>query len=98
MERMHVILLLLAGLGLLVFAVFLRSRFGEKYELKVIDLVLIVLPLLFVLLVSGKLTVFDAFGIKADLSELFADAAETTIENQIAIKSSPGMRLLRTVS
>ncbi|OEY66766.1 hypothetical protein [Marinobacter sp. X15-166B] len=91
MDRMHVILLLLAGLGLLVFAVFLRTRYGEKYELKVIDLVLIVLPLLLVLLVSGKLTVFDAFGIRADLSELFADAAEKTIESQIASKSSPGV-------
>jgi len=91
MEKWQVILLLLTGLGLLIFAVFLRSRYGEKYELKIIDLVLIVLPLLFVLLISGKLQVLDAFGIKADLSELFADAAGTTIEEQVASKSSLGV-------
>jgi len=91
MEKWHVVFLLLAGVGLLVLAVFLRSRYGEKFDLKAIDLVLIVLPLLFVLLISGKLKVFDAFGIKADLSELFADAAGTTIEQQVAAKSSPGV-------
>ncbi len=89
MEKWHVVLLLLLGFGLLALSVYLRAHFGERYELRTIDLVLIILPLLFVLLVSGKLKVLDAFGIKADFSELFADAAGAAIERQIDIKSAP---------
>ncbi|MBV1906151.1 MAG: CBS domain-containing protein [Pseudomonadales bacterium] len=89
MEQWQVILLLLVGVGLLVLAVFFRANYGDKYELKSIDLVLIVLPLLFVLLISGKIKVFDAFGIKADLSELFTHAAAETINAQVGQKKSP---------
>lgn len=89
MEKWQVITLLLVGLGLLVLAVFLRANYGEKFELKTIDLVLLILPLIFVLLISGKMKVFDAFGIKADFSELFTHAADTTIEEQVDNKSSP---------
>ena len=88
MEKWHVVILLLFGLGLLVIAVLLRTHFGEKYELKTIDLVLIIIPLLFVLLISGKLKVLDAFGVKADFSELFVDAASTNIELQVMDMSS----------
>lgn len=91
MEKWQVILLLLFGFGLFGLSVFLRSHYSDKYDPRIIDLILIILPLLFVLLVTGKLQVFDAFGIKADLSELFADAAGTTIEQQVAAKSSPGV-------
>jgi hypothetical protein len=91
MEKWHVISLLIVGFVLLLIAIFLRARFGEKFDLRTIDLVLIILPLLLVLLVSGKLKVFDAFGIKADFSELFANAADTTIELQIDQKGSPGV-------
>lgn len=91
MEKWHVVLLLLAGFGLLVTAVLLRARYGEKYELKTIDLVLIIIPLLFVLLITGKVKVLDAFGVKADFSELFANAAGTNIEKQIVDTSSPGV-------
>ena len=69
----------------------MRVRYGEKYELKTIDLVLIIIPLLFVLLITGKVKVLDAFGVKADLSELFTDAAGTNIEQQVAETSSPGV-------
>lgn len=91
MEKWQVIFLLCTGLGLMLLAVFLRSRFGDRFELKIIDLVLIILPLMLMLLISGKLKVLDAFGIRADLSELFADAAGSTIEEQVAAKSSPGV-------
>lgn len=91
MEKWQVIVLLLSGVGLLVIAVLLRARFGDKCELKTIDLVLIILPLLFVLLITGKLKVLDAFGVKADFSELFADAAKTNIEQQLEGERSPGV-------
>ena len=91
MEKWQVVVLLLVGLGLLFIAVLVRARYGVKYELKTIDLVLIIVPLLFVLLISGKLKVLDAFGVKADFSELFAKAASTNIGNQVADTNSPGV-------
>ncbi|GAB1258439.1 CBS domain-containing protein [Aurantivibrio plasticivorans] len=94
MEKWHVVLLLLVGVLLLVGSLILRANFGDKYELKTIDLVLIILPLLFVLLATGKLKVLDAFGVKADFSELFADAASARIENQISIASTPDVEEL----
>lgn len=83
MEKWQVIALLLLGVAFMIVAVVLRARFGEKYELKTIDLALLILPLLFVLLISGKLKVLDAFGVKADFSELFADAARADIQEQV---------------
>ncbi len=74
---------------LLILAVLVRARFGDRYELKAIDLVLLLLPLLFVALVSGKLKVLDAFGVKADFSELFSGAAQTKIEYQVVDTASP---------
>jgi len=91
MEKWHVFALLLVGLGLLVTAVVLRVRYGQKYELKTMDLVLIIIPLLLVLLVTGKVKVLDAFGVKADFSELFADAAGADIKQQVVATSSPGV-------
>ncbi len=91
MEKWQVLLLLLIGLGLFITAIILRVRYGEKFELKTVDLVLIIIPLLLVLLISGKIKVLDAFGVKADFSELFADAAGTNIEQQVAAAASPGV-------
>lgn len=91
MEKWQVIALLLLGLGLLIITVLLRARFGAKYELKTIDLVLLILPLLFVLLISGRLKMLDAFGVKADFSQLFADAASADIKQQVAGSGSPGV-------
>jgi hypothetical protein len=90
MEKWQVIALLALGVALLIVAVLLRARYGEKYELKTIDLALLVLPLLFVLLISGKLKMLDAFGVKADFSELFADAAAANIKQQVTNTGSPG--------
>lgn len=91
MEQWHVVGLLFAGFGLLIISVLVRAHYGDKYELKTIDLVLIILPLLFVLLINGKLKVLDAFGVKADFSEMFANAVGAKIEQQVASSSSPGV-------
>lgn len=91
MEKWQLVLLLMAGVVLLGGAVLLRARFGEKYELKSMDLVLIVLPLILVLLISGKLKVLDAFGVKLDFAELFADVAGSKIEQQVVEPASPGV-------
>ncbi len=89
MEKWQVVALLASGGVLLILAVLVRVRFGDRYELKTIDLVLLLLPLLFVALVSGKLKMFDAFGVKADFSELFSGAAQTKIEYQVVDTASP---------
>ncbi|OED36952.1 hypothetical protein AB833_25350 [Chromatiales bacterium (ex Bugula neritina AB1)] len=89
MEKWQVGGLLFVGLLLVAGAIFVRARYGEQFALKPIDLVLVALPLLFVLLVSGKVKVFEAFGVKADLSELIADAASTEIRGQAVGGMSP---------
>jgi len=91
MEKWHVVALLLLGVALLAVAVFARGRYGDKYELKTIDLILIILPLLFMLLISGNLQVLEGFGVKADFSKLFSDAADTNIVYKEAEPGSPGV-------
>lgn len=89
MEKWHVVVLLVSGVLLLLLSVWLRATYGTKVELKTIDLVLIILPLVLALLVTGKLKVLDAFGFKADLTDLFSSAAGKSIEAQVDSKSSP---------
>ena len=84
MNKTQIITLLLVGVGLLVVSVLVRVLSQGKYEIKTIDLVLIVIPLLFVALATGKLRGLDLFGVKADLSELWATAADTHIEQQVS--------------
>ena len=50
---------------------------GGKYEVKTIDLVFLVIPLLLVALATGKLKGLDMFGVKADLSALWAEAVSS---------------------
>ncbi|MEJ2363763.1 MAG: hypothetical protein P8075_12710 [Deltaproteobacteria bacterium] len=91
MEKWQVTVLLFVGLGLFVISVLVRMRYGDKYELKAVDLVLVIIPLLVVLLITGKVKVLEAFGVKADLTELFADAASANINEQVAKTKSPGV-------
>lgn len=84
MNKSQIIALLLIGVGLLVGSVLLRVFSKGKYEIKTIDLVFIIIPLLFVGLATGKLRGLDLFGVRADLSELWAKAADTQIEQQVS--------------
>ena len=72
MSKWQIILLLLLGVALLAGSIFLRVTSSGKYEIKTIDLVFIVIPLLFVGLATGKLQGLDFFGVKADFSKLWA--------------------------
>ena len=93
MEKWHVIGLLGLGLALLLGAVALRARYGVKYELKTVDFFLIVLPLLLGLIVTGNSkglqAVLGAFGVKTDVSQIFADAASAEIKDQYVESGSP---------
>jgi len=91
MEKWHVVVLLVGGVGLLLISVLVRAKYKDKYELRTIDLALVIMPLLFVLLVSGKLKMLDAFGVKADFSELFSEAAGANIEQQVSDSGSPSV-------
>lgn len=89
MEKWQVAALIAVGVILLLISVMMRANYGEKYELRTIDLVLVLVPLLLVLIITGKMKVLDAFGIKADFSDLFTRAAGQTIEEQVGGLSSP---------
>ena len=87
MDSGQITVLLMIGVGLLIVSLMLRVFTQGKYEIKTIDLVFIVVPLLFVGLATGKLRGLDLFGVKADLSELWAKAADTQIERQVSMAS-----------
>lgn len=90
MDKWQIVALLLIGIALVVGSVLLRVVSAGKYEVKTIDLVFIIVPLVVVGLATGKLRGLDIFGVKADLSELWAKAADTGIERQIsAVPASP---------
>lgn len=75
---------LLAGGGALVIASFvLRAATGGRYEVKPTDLVWLVVPLLVAGVATGKVRGLDVLGVKADLSSLFAQAADAKIAPQL---------------
>ena len=84
MATWQVVGLLLLGVGLLIASLLLRVSSEGRYEIKTIDLAFIVVPLLFVGVATGKLSGLDLFGVKADLSDLWAKAADMEIEEQVS--------------
>lgn len=83
MSRLMIGTLLALGAVLVVASLLLRVLSAGKYEVKTTDLVFLVVPLLVVALATGKLKGFDLFGVKADLSALWADAANAGIKDQV---------------
>src|SRR5262245_3384196 len=76
--------LLALGAVLVVGSLLLRVFSGGRHEMKTTDLAFLVMPLLVAALATGKLKGVDLFGVKADLSELWAAAAQTKIASQVA--------------
>lgn len=83
MNTSIIIALIALGSVFVVGSVLLRVLSNGKYEIKTIDLVFLVIPLLVGALATGKLKGLDIFGVKADLSELWTAAADTKIEQQV---------------
>jgi CBS domain-containing protein len=83
MSRATIIALLVLGAALVVTSLLLRTRSAGRYEVKTIDLVFLVIPLLVVGLATGRLKGLDLFGVKADLSSLWTEAAGTDIASQV---------------
>jgi CBS domain len=82
-QRMLVVLLML-GSVLAIASVLLRVFTAGEYEVKTIDLIFLVIPLLLVALATGKLRSLDLFGLKADFSDLWAAVGQSEIRNQVS--------------
>lgn len=78
-----IILLLLLGIALVIASIRLRAAFDGKYEIKTIDLVLIVIPLLLFGIATGKIKDLEVFGVKTDFSEL-TTVANAKIDKQVS--------------
>src|SRR5205823_8006996 len=84
MRAWQIATLLAVGIVLVLASIVLRVRSSGKYEVRTGDLALLVVPLLLVALATGKIKGLDAFGVKADLSELWAEAAKAKIQPHVA--------------
>lgn len=84
MESGTILLLLGAGVLLVLGSMLLRALSGGRYEVKTGDLVFLVIPLVVAALATGKVKGLDLFGVRADLSALWSEAAKTGIEKQVA--------------
>jgi len=84
--------LLSVGAILVIASLFLRVQSGGRYEFKTGDLVFLVIPLLLVSLATGKIKGLDLFGVKADLSALWVEAAQAKIEKQVAPAASASVQ------
>jgi CBS domain-containing protein len=85
-------ILLAVGAVLVIASVFLRVQSAGRYEFKTGDLVFLVIPLLLVSLATGKIKGLDLFGVKADLSALWVEAAQAKIEKQVAPAASASVQ------
>lgn len=88
MSTTMIIILLVVGAALLVGSVILRKLTDGQVEIKTTDLVFLVIPLILVALATGKIQGFDMFGVKADLSALWAEAAGENIESEVSAAPS----------
>ena len=88
MNQRFMIGLLAVGVVLAAVSFGVRALSGGRLEVKTIDLVFLLIPVLLFALASGKLTGIDLFGVKADLSDLWAQAATTSIEKQVSVSQS----------
>ncbi len=71
----------LAG-GFLLFALslVLRAKSGGKYEIRPVDLVLILVPVFLWLFATGKITKFNIAGVEVETARAFLSATEQPIE------------------
>lgn len=81
-------ILLIAGGVLFILSVLVRVRTGGKYEIKMIDLSLILIPLLFWLIGTGKIKKFAFGGLEIETAQAFIGASEEPIELQVSLTSA----------
>ncbi|UVJ42854.1 hypothetical protein NVV94_19985 [Pseudomonas sp. LS1212] len=83
MDNAMTIKLLVAGVALVVLSILMRVRTVGKYEVKTLDLVFLIVPLMVWSLATGNLKDIDLFGVKVNLSEQLVNAANTGIEGHV---------------
>ncbi|MCK5733680.1 MAG: hypothetical protein KAI38_05810, partial [Candidatus Latescibacteria bacterium] len=71
MSSIAMSILLLAGGILFILSVFVRVKTGGKYEIKMIDLSLVLIPLLFLLIGTGKIQKFAVGGVEFETAQAF---------------------------
>lgn len=89
-----VVLLLIVGCLIFVAAMLIRVKSGGKYEIKPMDLVLIVVPLALWLFATGKITKFNVAGVEVELAQQFIRATENTIT--FSALETPKLRVVMT--
>jgi len=98
MSAITVFMFLLAGCGLFILSVIVRAKTGGKYEIKMIDLALVLIPLLFWLIGTGKIQKFAVGGVEFETAQAFIGASEEPIESQVALASPIGIEdIVQTV-
>lgn len=85
MSSIAMSILLLAGGVLFILSVFVRVKTGGKYEIKMIDLSLVLIPLLLWLIGTGKIQKFAVGGVEFETAQAFIGASEEPIESQVAL-------------
>ena len=80
--------LLVTGLALFVLSIAVRSKTGSRYEIKGIDLAIVIVPFLIWLLMTGRIERIAFGGVEVEVAEAFIDATGAPIEAQVA-RASP---------
>jgi hypothetical protein len=78
-------ILIFAGFALFIISVLVRVKTGGKYEIKMIDLTLVLIPLFLWLIITGKIQKFAVGGVEFETAQAFIGATEAPIESQVAM-------------
>lgn len=87
MNSISTSILLIVGGVLFILSVLVRVRTRGKYEIKMIDLSLILIPLLFWLIGTGKIKKFAVGGVEFETAQAFIGASAESIELQVSFTS-----------
>jgi CBS domain-containing protein len=88
MSAVPVGLLVIFG-GLLLFvSLLVRVKSGGKYEIKMIDITLVLIPLFFWLFATGKIKKMTVGGVEVETAQAFVQAAEVPIESQVTLRTA----------
>jgi hypothetical protein len=88
MSGVAISILLFVGCFLFILSVIVRAKTAGKYEIKMIDLTLVLIPLLFWLIGTGKIQKFAVAGVEFETAAAFIGASEKSIETQVALTST----------
>jgi hypothetical protein len=83
MDMPILFLLVFFGFVLLGISFYVRTKSENKYELKSIDVALLLLPVVFFLFFTGKIGKVNLFGVELETASVIVDAAKQPIESQI---------------